>query len=75
MIAEESSRLRSVNSVVICGAVTRMITKAKKPISATVTATIAASRAAPRHLRKSTRPCTNRPQGFGPARPTRQIIA
>ena len=57
---------RSVNSVVICGVVTRMMTKAKKPISAVVTATMAINRAAPRPLRKATRLCTNCPQGFGP---------
>ena len=34
MMAAESSTERSVNSVVICGAVTRMIRKAKNPISA-----------------------------------------
>ena len=66
MIPEESSAVRSVNRVVICGVVTRMMTKAKKPISAAVTATIAISREAPRPLRKPTRPCTNSPQGFGP---------
>ncbi len=38
---EESSTLRSVNSVVICGVVTRMMTNAKKPMSAAVTAIIA----------------------------------
>src|ERR1700759_4325180 len=56
MMAEESSVERSVNRVVICGVVTRMMTKAKKPISAAVTAIIAIKRAAPRPLRKSTRP-------------------
>ncbi len=65
MIPDESSALRSVNRVVICGVVTRMMTKAKKPISAAVTATIAISREAPRPLRKATRLCTNSPQGFG----------
>src|ERR1700756_2159057 len=57
MTAEESSRLRSVKSVVICGVVTRMITNAKKPISAAVTATIAVNREAPNPLRKLTRLC------------------
>ena len=57
MIPEESSALRSVNRVVICGVVTRMMTKAKKPISAVVTAIIAINREAPRPLRKATRPC------------------
>ena len=66
MIGEESSALRSVKRVVICGVVTRMMTKAKKPTSAAVTATIAISREAPRPLRKATRLCTNCPQGFGP---------
>ena len=66
MMPEESSAERSVNKVVICGVVTRMITKAKKPISAVVTAIIAISRDAPRPLRKATRLCTNGPQGFGP---------
>ena len=67
--------MRSVKSVVICGVVTRMMTKAKKPISAAVTATIAASRAAPRPFRKATRPCTNCPQGFGPRGTDWAIIA
>ena len=66
MIREESSALRSVKSVVICGVVTRMMTNAKKATSAVVTATIAISREAPRPLRKATRLCTNGPQGFGP---------
>src|SRR5580692_10635442 len=57
MMAEESSALRSVKSVVICGVVTRMMTNAKKPISAAVTATIAINREAPRPLRKLTRLC------------------
>jgi hypothetical protein len=43
--------------VVIWGVVTRMMTNAKKPISAAVTATIAINRDAPRPLRKLTRPC------------------
>ncbi len=63
---EESSVDRSVNRVVICGVVTRMMTNAKKPSSAVVTATIAINRDAPRPLRKATRLCTNCPQGFGP---------
>src|SRR3954464_1659528 len=66
MMLEESSADRSVKRVVICGVVTRMMTNAKKPIRAAVTATIAISRDAPRPLRKATRLCTNRPQGFGP---------
>ena len=57
MIPEESSVLRSVNSVVICGVMTRMMTNAKKPISAAVTEAIAITREAPRPFRKSTRPC------------------
>src|ERR1700760_2260932 len=62
MMLEESSSDRSVNRVVICGVVTRMMTKAKKPMSAAVTAIIAINRAAPRPFRKSIRPCTNQPQ-------------
>jgi len=63
MMEEESYMPRSVNSVVICGVVTRMMTNAKKPISAAVTATIAIKREAPSPFRKSTRPCkTNRPR-------------
>ena len=58
--------MRSVKRVVICGVVTRMMTNAKKPTSAAVTATMAINREAPRLLRKATRLCTNRPQGFGP---------
>jgi hypothetical protein len=42
------------------------MTKAKKPSSAVVTATMAINREAPSPLRKATRLCTNRPQGFGP---------
>src|SRR3979490_2076539 len=66
MMLEESSAVRSVKRVVICGVVTRMMTNAKKAISAVVTAIIAISRDAPRLLRKATRLCTNCPQGFGP---------
>ena len=65
MIPEESSALRSVNSVVICGVVTRMMTNAKKPISAAVTATIAINREAPRLFRKSARPCKPTTPRFG----------
>ena len=55
--------VRSVNRVVICGVVTRMMTKAKKPISAAVTATIAISRAAPEALQKLDKTLqTNQPQ-------------
>ena len=61
-IAAESSSDRSVNSGTICGAVTRMIRKEKKPISASVTAAIAAIRAAPSDFTKSKKPCT----GFVP---------
>src|SRR3954451_20390399 len=57
-IADESSNERSVNSGVICGAVTRSIKMAKKPTSATVTAAMAAIRAAPSDLRNSVSPCT-----------------
>jgi hypothetical protein len=57
MMPEESSVLRSVNRVVICGAVTRMMTNAKKPIRAAVTATIASNREAPSPFRKPTRLC------------------
>src|SRR6476469_4814084 len=39
MMPAESSTLRAVKRVVICGVVTRMMTKAKKLISAAVTAT------------------------------------
>ena len=75
MMPEESSTQRSVNRVVICGVVTRMMTKAKKPISAAVTATIAISRAAPRPFRKVTKTLQrNQPLGFGTAGPTGQIL-
>ncbi len=58
--------LRSVKRVVICGVVTRMMTKPKKLISAAVTAIIAISRDAPRPFRKPARPCkTNPPLRFG----------
>jgi len=50
-----------VNRVVICGAVTRMMTKPKKPIKAAVTAIMAVSRAAPKPFRKSKRPCKQLP--------------
>ena len=65
MMLDESSTLRSVKSVVICGEVTRMMTKLKNPISATVTAIIAASLDAPRPFRNPARPCTNQPLRFG----------
>ena len=55
-----------MNRVVICGVVTRMMTKPKKPISAAVTATIAINREAPRPFRKLTRPCNQPPLRFGP---------
>src|SRR5215470_4431885 len=57
-IAAESSNVRSVNSGVICGAVTRIMMKAKKPMSVTVTATMAAIRAAPNDLMNWTKSCT-----------------
>ena len=63
-IAAESSSDRSVNNGTICGVVIRIIRKAKKPISASVTAAMAAIRAAPSDLTKSTKPCT----GFVPPR-------
>ena len=67
-------RLRSVNRVVICGSVTRMMTNAKKPISAAVTATIAISRDAPRPFRKVNETLqTNRPQDR-PQGPTGQLL-
>jgi hypothetical protein len=47
--------------------VTRMMTKAKKPISAAVTANIAISREAPRPFRKLNRLCkTSRPRDSAP---------
>src|ERR1700682_3987338 len=68
-MAVESSRVRSVNSGVICGAVTRRMRKPKKPTSATVTAHIAAIRAAPSDLRKSSNPCTGiRPDNIRPGK-------
>ena len=67
--------VRSVNRVVICGVVTRMMTNAKKPISAVVTATIAINRDAPRPFRKPTRPCkTNRPLDSARNEPTGQLL-
>ena len=75
MMPEESSTLRSVKRVVICGAVTRMMTKAKKPISAAVTATIAINRDAPRPFRKADKTLqTNRPSRFGREEPTGQLL-
>ena len=59
-MAAKSSKVRSVNSGVIAGAVTRSIRKAKKPTSATVTAAIAASRAAPSDFKKPISACTAR---------------
>src|SRR5262245_27959871 len=61
-IDAESSKVRSVNRAVICGAVTRRIRNAKKPTSATVTAAIAAIRAAPSDLNNSNNPCTSWPR-------------
>ncbi len=75
MMAEESSTLKSVKRVVICGVVTRMMTKAKKVISTAVTAIIAIKREAPRPLRKATRACkTNRPRDSDPRGPTGQLL-
>ncbi len=74
MMPEEFSIERSVNSVVICGVVTRMMTNAKKPISAAVTATIAAIRAAPRPFRKSNRPCNLTAPDSAPQAPSGQIL-
>jgi hypothetical protein len=59
MMAEESSSDRSENSIVICGADIRMITKAKNPMSVTATATMAAIRAAPSDFKNSTSPFTD----------------
>ena len=50
---------------VICGVVTRMMTNAKKPMSAAVTAIIAPNRAAPILFRKSASPCKQPPHRFG----------
>ena len=61
-MAPESACERSLNSGVICGAVTRRMTKAKNPMSAAVTAAIAANRAAPSDLRKSKKPCNAPPR-------------
>ena len=66
--------LRSVNSVVICGVVTRMMTNAKKPISAAVTATIAINREAPRPFRKLTRPCKPTAPQIRLQEPTGQLL-
>jgi hypothetical protein len=41
------------------------MTKAKNPISASVTAAIAANRAAPKPFRNPDKPCTNQPLRFG----------
>src|ERR1700710_1458513 len=75
MMPEESSALKSVNSVVICGVVTRMMTNAKNPISAAVTATIAITRAAPRLFRKLARPCNEPAPQDSAARADWAIIA
>jgi len=58
MIADESSNDRSVNSGDICGAVARIIRKAKNAISARLTAPIAMIRVAPRVLKNETKACT-----------------
>src|SRR3954467_1642114 len=71
----ESSGDRSVNSVVIGGVVTRMMTKPKNPISAAVTATIAITRAAPRLFRKPARPCNEPAPQDSAARADWAIIA
>jgi hypothetical protein len=60
-IEAESSIDRSVNSGTICGAVIRIMTNEKKPISVSVTAAIAANRAAPSDFTKSKKPCTGLP--------------
>src|ERR1700686_934789 len=66
MMAELSSSDKSVNSGTIVGAVTRMISKAKKPISATVTAPMAASLVGPNVLTNSIRPCTRQTPKWRP---------
>ena len=60
-MAVESSTVRSVNSGVICGEVTRRMRKPKTPTSVTVTAAMAPSRAAPSVLKNPTNPCTGEP--------------
>ena len=68
MMALESSSDRSENSMVICGAVMRIIRMAKNATSATVTAAIAAIRAAPSDFTNSTSPCTAPDPGIAPTR-------
>src|ERR1043166_7765499 len=60
-MALESSTVRSVNSGVICGAVTRRMRKPNTPTSVTVTAAMALSRAAPSVLKNTSNPCTGEP--------------
>jgi len=74
MMAAESSGVRSVNSVVICGAVTRMIRKAKNPMSAIVTAPIAMIRDAPSDLKNAMEACTGTPLESARERLTRQEL-
>src|SRR5262245_22570076 len=57
MIAEESSTERSLNRVVICGAVARVIKKAKNASSASATAPMATIRVAPRVLKNAVKSC------------------
>ena len=64
----ESSTVRSVNSGVICGEVTRRMRKPKTPTSVTVTAAMAPSRAAPSVLKNPTNPCTGEPPTPGARR-------
>ena len=64
-----------MNRVVICGVVTRMMTKAKKPISAAVTATIAINRDAPRPFRKLQDPANQPPLEIRPQGADWAIIA
>ena len=67
--------LRSVNRVVICGVVTRMMTKAKKPISAAVTATIAINRDAPRPFQEDQQdPAKPTAPEIRPDEPTGQLL-
>src|SRR5438445_7568817 len=71
----ESSTLRSGKRVVNGGVVTRIMTKAKKPINAALTATIAINRDAPRPLRKPARPCNRPPLKIRPQSADWAIIA
>ena len=66
--------MRSVNRVVICGVVTRMMTNAKKPISAAVTATMRHQPRRTQTSQESNKTLHQLPPGIRPKGPTGQLL-